>query len=152
MWFSVFPVWDSVSLQSKWQYFAPPLILNSCETSVCSTYHHCIRSIRVLIPGMGKFIGFDSFSVFFFLQFCSLGWFFYGIVISNTPQCPPLHPVIYRHTFLLRNGYRNNFIFEFPCLKWNTQSKIFPSHGNNDLRVLLILYYQHFIQLLWILS
>ena len=130
MWFSVFPVWVSVSLQSKWQYFGPPLILNSCETSVCSTCHHCIRSIRVLIPGMGKFIGFDSFSVFlttFF--FCSLQFwmiFFYGFVVFNTPQCPPLHPVIDRHTFLLRNGYRNNFIFEFPCLKWNTQSKIFP--------------------------
>ena len=30
--------------------------------SVCSTCHHCIGSIRVLITGMWKCIGFDSFA------------------------------------------------------------------------------------------
>ena len=32
--------------------FAPPLISNSCETSVCSICHQCLGSIRVLSTGM----------------------------------------------------------------------------------------------------
>ena len=67
-------------------HYAPPMILNSRETSVYSTCQHRIGSIRVLRTGMWTFIGFDCFacgfrfwsSFFFFavLRFCSCGWFF----------------------------------------------------------------------------
>ena len=54
--------------------YVPPLMLNSHETSTCSTCYHCIRSVRILITGIWKFIGFDSFAcrVFSFDQFL---WF-----------------------------------------------------------------------------
>ena len=67
--------------------FAPQLISNSCETSVCSICHQCLGSIRVLLTRMWKFIGFNDFAsgfrfwpiLFLFLLlffFCSFGLFF----------------------------------------------------------------------------
>ena len=80
--------------------FAPPLISNSCETSVCSICHQCLGSIRVLLTGMWKFIGFNDFAsgfrlwpilfLFLFLFFFAvLDYFFYGFAVSNKPQCLP---------------------------------------------------------------
>ena len=57
MWFSVFSFLNGD--------YAQPLTLNSRETSVCSTCHHYIWSIKVLITGMWKFIGFDGFGLGF---------------------------------------------------------------------------------------
>ena len=69
--------------------FAPPLISNSCETSVCSICHQCLGSIRVLLTGMWKFIGFNDFAsgfrfwpilflfFFVFLQF----WIIFSTVL-----------------------------------------------------------------------
>ena len=53
-------------------HYAPPLISNSRETSVCFTCQHCIGSIKVSRTGMWKFICFDGFACGFrFLtQFC----------------------------------------------------------------------------------
>ena len=53
-------------------HYAPPLISNSRETSVCSTCQHCIGSIKVSRTGMWTFICFDGFACGFrFLtQFC----------------------------------------------------------------------------------
>ena len=80
--------------------FAPPLISNSCETSVCSIFHQCLGSIRVLLTGMWKFIGFNDFAsgfrfwpilflfVFFFLQF----WIIFSTVLRfliNPNASPP---------------------------------------------------------------
>ena len=55
--------------------YAPLLISNSRETSICSSRHYCIGSIRFSITLMWKFIGFDSFacSFRFWLYFL---WFF----------------------------------------------------------------------------
>ena len=43
-------------------HYAPPLISNSRETSVCFTCQHCIGSIKVLRTGMSTFICFDGFA------------------------------------------------------------------------------------------
>ena len=43
-------------------HYAPPLISNSRETSVCSTCQHCIGSIKVLRTRMWTFICFDGFA------------------------------------------------------------------------------------------
>ena len=53
----------------------------SAVYSVCSTCHHCVGSIRVLITGMWKCIGWDSFTCCFrfwsyFFRFFGFGWFF----------------------------------------------------------------------------
>ena len=53
--------------------YSPPLISNNRETSLCSTSHHCIGTIRLLITGMLKFIGFDGFACslrFWLNSFC----------------------------------------------------------------------------------
>ena len=53
-------------------HYAPPLISNSRETSVCFTCQHWIGSIKVSRTGMWTFICFDGFACGFrFLtQFC----------------------------------------------------------------------------------
>ena len=72
-------------------HYAPPLISNSRETSVCSTCQHRIGSIRVLRTGMWTFIGFDCFACGFrfwsnfFLRFCGCGWFF-STAFPNKPS------------------------------------------------------------------
>ena len=84
-------------------HYAPPLISKSRETSVCSTYQHCIGSIKVLRTGMWTFICFDGFACgfrflikfllllfccccCFFLRFC--GWFFLRFLIDPlTDSC-----------------------------------------------------------------
>ena len=72
-------------------YYAPPLISNSRETSVCSSCQHRIGSIRVLRTGMWTIIGFDCFacgfrfwSNFFFFAVLRL-WmiFFDGFEVCN---------------------------------------------------------------------
>ena len=72
-------------------HYAPPLISNSRETSVCSTCQHRSGSIRVLRTGMWTFIGFDCFACgfrfwsnfFFFLRFCGCWWFFFLFRVLN---------------------------------------------------------------------
>ena len=60
-------------------HYAPPLISNSRETSVCSTCQHRIGSIRVLRSGMWTFIGFDCLACSF--QFWSN--FFCGFAVVD---------------------------------------------------------------------
>ena len=73
-------------------HYAPPLISNSRETSVCSTCQHRIGSIRVLRSGMWTFIGFDclacSFQFWsnFFCGFAVVDDFFDGFEVSNRPS------------------------------------------------------------------
>ena len=77
-------------------HYAPPVILNSRETSVCSTCQHRIGSIRVLRTGMCTFIGFDCFacgfrfwsSFFFFCGFAVVDDFFDSFEVSNGPSHP----------------------------------------------------------------
>lgn len=81
--FSVFPIWVPVYLSGN---YAPPLISDSRETSVC-----CVGSIRVLITGIQNFSRLCMrFSVLIelFLRFWII--FFYGFAVSNIPQCPLL--------------------------------------------------------------
>ena len=63
MWVSDFSDLDSsISSILTCSHYAPPLISNSRETSVCSTFQHCMGSIRVLRTGMWTVIGFDGFA------------------------------------------------------------------------------------------
>ena len=71
----------------------PPLDSYSHETSVCSTCRHCIGSIRGLITGMWKFMGFDGFACSFkfdsiFLRF----WMIFRMVLRflMDPKAPLL--------------------------------------------------------------
>ena len=54
-------------------HYAPPVISNSRETSVCSTCQHLIGLIRVLRTGMWTFIGFDCFACGFRFWATQLG-------------------------------------------------------------------------------
>ena len=65
-------------------HYAPPLISNSRETSVCFTCQHCIGSIKVLRTGMSTFICFDGFACGFrFLtNFCCCCCF-YGFAVVD---------------------------------------------------------------------
>ena len=75
-------------------HYAPPLISNSRETSVCSTCQHRSGSIRVLRTGMWTFIGFDCFACGFrflsnlFCGFAVVDDFFDGFEVSNRPSHP----------------------------------------------------------------
>ena len=78
-------------------HYAPPVISNSCETSVYSTCQHRIGSIRVLRTGMCTFIGFDCFacgfrfwSSFFFCGFAVLQLW----MIFSTALRFPMDPLI----------------------------------------------------------
>ena len=60
--FGFFYLDSSISSILTSSHYAPPLISNSRETSVCSTCQHCMGSIRVLRTGMWTVIGFDGFA------------------------------------------------------------------------------------------
>ena len=69
-------------------HYAPPLISNSRETSVCSTCQHCIGSIKVLRTGMSTFICFDGFACGFrfltnFCCCCCCCCCFYGFAVVD---------------------------------------------------------------------
>ena len=71
--------------------FQPPLISNSRETSVFSTYQNRIRSIRVLRTRMWTFIGFACGFRFwsnFFCSFAVVDDFFDSFEVSNRPSHP----------------------------------------------------------------
>ena len=100
---------------------------------VCSSCHHCIGSIRVLITGMWSCIGFDSFASGFrfwsnSLRFFGFGWFFYGFAVSNKPQCPPHIRTCFPFSFPdewyynpkpTRNYLLCGFKSTIPWFKWN---------------------------------
>ena len=83
-------------------HYAPPLISNSRETSVCSTCQHCIGSIKVSRTGMWTFICFNGFACGFrfltqfciycccfvclFVFFVVLRWWMIFFEVSNTPS------------------------------------------------------------------
>ena len=82
-----------------WEYgiLIPNCRIKSCNEisvvySVCSTCRQCIGSIRVLITGMWKCIGLDSFACGF--RFFGSGWFFLRFAVSNRPQCPLLDGLV----------------------------------------------------------
>ena len=66
-------------------HYAPLLISNSRETSMCSTCQHCIGSIKVLRTGMSTFICFDGFACGFrFLtNFCCCCCCFCGFAVVD---------------------------------------------------------------------
>ena len=75
--------------------YAPPLILKRCETSVSSSCHHCVGSIRVWSLGCEKLSGLRVLRGLIEF-FCGLGWFFsYGFAVSCRPQCPHSLPRVY---------------------------------------------------------
>ena len=77
---------------------SPPLISNSCETSVCSTCHHCIGSIGIFLTGyenlsvsmvLHALFGFDGIFVRFWMIISTV------FTVSNIPQAP-LAGIMYR--------------------------------------------------------
>ena len=109
-------------------HYAPPLISNSRETSVCSTCQHRIGSIRVLRTGMWTIIGFDCFACGcrfwsnFFWRFCSCGWFLQtALRFLIDPLILPHNGVL--HGFLLcklkisLSKYTDLLFRSVPCLK-----------------------------------
>ena len=69
--------------------FQPPLISNSCETSVFSTCQNRIRSIRVLRTRMWTFIGFACGFRFWSNFFCS-----FSVVDDSTALRFLINPLI----------------------------------------------------------
>lgn len=88
-----YPTWFLLDLSGN---HAPPLISRNRETSVCYNCHqlvvtNCIGSIWVLINGIGKFIGFNSFECGFgfdqiFLRFRMIfSTFLWCLIDPNAP-------------------------------------------------------------------
>ena len=90
-------------------HYAPPLISNSRETSVCSTCQHCIGSIMVLRSGMWTFICFDGFACGF--RFLTNFCFYYCCFVCLFVVCFCGFAVVDDFFFEVSNRPSHGFLF-----------------------------------------